>query len=71
MKKHTDACAAKEGITYSFQNGEIILLQDNFKNLGECSINCVFDFETTTGDTVIFNPKMFCDQLLSNLHISL
>ena len=31
MKKHTKFCAKKEGITYTFDNGDIISVQDNFK----------------------------------------
>ena len=30
MKKHTQVCAAKEGITYCFNNGEIMSFQDTF-----------------------------------------
>ena len=32
MQKHLSICAAKEGITYSFDNSEIIDYQDNFKH---------------------------------------
>ena len=56
MKKHTDVCSAKEGISFCFQNGEIISFQDNFKYLGNVPFTVYFDFEATTGDAVIFNP---------------
>ena len=59
MKKHTDVCSTKEGISYCFQNGEIISFQDNFKYLGNVPFTVYFDFETTTGDAVIFDPKMY------------
>ena len=51
MEKHNKVCAVKEGIVYTFENGKIISFQDNFKYLG--------DFETTTGDVVFLDPKMF------------
>ena len=59
MKKLTDACAAREDINYSFQNGEIIYFQGNFNYLGNVPFTIYFDFEKTTGDAVIFDPKMF------------
>ena len=31
MQKHLSICAAKESITYSFDNSQIIYCQDNFK----------------------------------------
>lgn len=52
-------CASKEGITYSFNNGQITSFQSNFKYLGDVPFTVYFDFETTTGDTVFFDPKMF------------
>ena len=59
MKKHTDVCSTKEGISYCFQNGEIISFQDNFKYLGNVPFTVYFDFETTTGDAVTFNTKLY------------
>ena len=59
MKKYTDVCSAKESISYCFQNGEIISFQDNFRYLGNVPFTVYFDFETTTGDAVIFNPEMY------------
>ena len=48
MKKHLSICAAKESITYSFENSQIIDVRF-----------CVyFDFETTAGDSVFFDSKM-------------
>ena len=35
MEDHTKICAAKEGITYCFDSGNIISFQDNFKYLGD------------------------------------
>ena len=52
MKKHTKVCAAKEGITYTFDNGDIISFQDNFKYMGDVPFTVYFDFEITTGNAV-------------------
>ena len=59
MKKHLQACAANEGITYSFDNRQIITFQDNFRYLGDVPFTVCFYFETTTGYSVFFDPKMF------------
>ena len=59
MKKHLTICAAREGITYSFNNGQIINFKDNFNYLGDVPFTGYFDLETTNGDSVFFNPKMF------------
>ena len=59
MKKHLQVCAAKEGITYSFDNGQIIAFQDNFRYLDDVPFTVYFDFETNPGNSVFFDPKMF------------
>lgn len=59
MKKHTEVCSAKEGITYCFNNGEIISSQDNFKYLGDVPFTVFFDFETTTDNIAFFDLKIF------------
>ena len=59
MKKHTKVCAAKEGTVYTFENRKIIYFQDNSKFLGDVPFTVYFDFETTTGDIVFSDPKMF------------
>ena len=60
MKKHIQVCAAKEGITYCFNNGEITSFQVNFNNLSDVPFTVYLDFETTTRDTVFFfDPKTF------------
>ena len=56
MKKHLTICAAREGITYSFNNGQIINFQDNFKYFGEVPFTVYFDFEPAAGDSVFFRP---------------
>ena len=45
LKKHLQVCAAKEGVTYSFDNGQIISFQDNFKSLGDVLFTVYFDFD--------------------------
>ena len=59
MQKHLSVCAAKEGMTYSSDNGQIIDYQDNFKYMGDVPFYVYFDFETTTGDSVFFDSKMY------------
>ena len=51
-------CAAREGITYSFDNGQINF-EDNLKYLGDVPFRSKYDLETTTGDAAFFDPKMF------------
>ena len=59
MKKHYSICTAKEGVTYFFDNGQIIDYQDNFKYIGDLPFSVYFDFETATGNTVFFDSDMF------------
>ena len=58
MKKHLEVCAAKTGITYFFDNGNIISFQDSFRYQGDLLFTVYFDFKTTTGDSVFFDSKM-------------
>ena len=55
-------CTTGEGITYLFDNGQIIFFQDNFKYFGDVPFTVCFDFETTaggaTGGSVVFDPKI-------------
>lgn len=57
MKQQVSVCSAKEGITYSFDNGKIIDYQDNYKYMGNLPFAIYFDFETTTGDAIFFIQK--------------
>ena len=59
MKKHISVCAAREGINYSFDNCHIINFQDSLKYLGDVLFTVCFDFETTTGESAFFDPKIF------------
>ena len=58
MQTHLSICAAKEGITYSFDNNQIIDYPDNYKYMGDLPFSVYFDFETTTGNVVFFDLKM-------------
>ena len=53
-KKHTQVYAAKEGITYCFNNRETMSFQDNFRYLGDVPFTVYFDCKTTAGDTVFY-----------------
>ena len=66
FQKHLSFCAAKEGITYSFDNAQIIDYQDNFKYLGDVPFCVYFNFETTTGSSAFFYSKMY---VVSNCQI--
>ena len=55
----SNICAATEGIIYSFENGQIIDYQGNFKYQGDVPFSIYFGFETTTGDSVFFDSKMY------------
>ena len=59
MQMHLSICAAKEGITYSFDNSQIIDYQDNYKCMGDLPFSVYFGFEKTTGNAVFFDSKMF------------
>ena len=60
MKNHMSICSAREGITYAFDNGQILNYQDNFTYLGDLPFTVYFDFETTTGgNSVFFDPSMY------------
>ena len=74
MKKHTQVCGAKEGITSCFNNEETISFQDSFKYLSDVPFTVYFDFEANTGDTGFFDPKMFVTsycQMKSSFHPTL
>ena len=49
MKKHLSICAAKEGITYAFDNGQIVTF--------DVSFTVCLDFETTTGNSAFSDRK--------------
>ena len=50
---HLSICAAKEDITHSFYNSQIIDYQENYKYMGDLPFSVYFDFETTTGNALI------------------
>ena len=59
MKIHMSVCSAREGITYDFDNCQILNYQDNFKYLGDLPFTVYFDFETIPGASSVFHyPTM-------------
>ena len=59
MKEHLSCCAGKAGFTFSFDNGKVIDYQDHYSNLSDVPFSIYFDFETTTGNVVFFDAKMY------------
>ena len=59
MKKHMSVCSGKAGFKFSFENGKIINYQDHYNNLGDLPFSVYYDFETTTGNAVVFDAKMY------------
>ena len=47
------------GIVYEFKNNKIVSFRDSFKYMGNLPFTVYFDFETTTGDNVVDDPKLF------------
>ena len=70
MKKHTKFCGEKEGITYTFDNGDIISVQDNFKYMGDVPFTFYFDFETTTGNAVFLTQKCILHLIVRYIHFT-
>ena len=52
-------CSAKGGITYDFDNGQIVNFQDNFKYLGDVPFKVYFDFEITTDNSAFSELKIY------------
>ena len=59
MKEHLACCSGKAGFTFSFDNGKVIDYQDHYSNLGDMPFSVYWDFETTTGNVVFFDAKMY------------
>ena len=59
MKEHLACCSGKAGFTFSFDNGNVIDYRDHFSNLGDLPFAIYFDLETTTGNVVFFDAKMY------------
>ena len=57
FEKHIKVCSNIAGIAYKFDNRKIVSFQDNFWYKGELSFTVYFNFETTTGDSVIDDKK--------------
>ena len=59
MQKHLSCCSGKAGFTFSFDNGKVIDYQDHFSSLRDVPFSLYYDFETTAGNTVFFDAKMY------------
>ena len=59
FKKHIKSCSDIAGVVYKFENNKIITFQDNFKFMGDLPFTVYFDFETTKGDNILHDSKMF------------
>ena len=55
----TNIRSGNAGIVYKLENNKLISFQDNFRVTGDLPFTVYFDFETTTGDSIPRNPKMF------------
>ena len=56
---HIKVCSSVSGIVYKFENNKIISFQENFKSMEDLLFTVYFDFETTKGDDITNDPKMF------------
>ena len=52
-------CNNIAGIVYKFNNRKVVSFLDNFKYIGDLPFTVYFDFETTAGDSVTDDKKMF------------
>ena len=59
LKIHMSTCGAREGITYAFENTQILNYQDNLKYLSDLPFTVYFNFETTGGSCIFFDPAMY------------
>ena len=59
VKKHIKSYSDVTGIVYIFENNKIFSFQNNFKYIGDLPFVVYFDFETTTGDSILHDSKMF------------
>ena len=56
---HVKVCSSVVGNAYTFNNWNILSFQDSFKFMSYLPFKVYFDFETTTGDSVINYKKKF------------
>lgn len=57
--QHTKVCSGIAGLVYKLESNKIISFQDNFRYMGDLRFTVYFDFKTTTGDSILHDPKMF------------
>ena len=71
LEKLVQVCSSVAGVVYKFSNRKIVSFHDNFKFMGNLPLTVYFDFETTTGDSVINDTKLFLsaiDKYLCSTH---
>ena len=56
---HVKTCSGIAGIVYKFENQKLVSFHDNFKYVVDLAFTGYFDFETTTGDSILHDSKMF------------
>ena len=56
---HVKTCSDIARIVYKFGNQKVVSFQGNCKYMGYLPFTVYFDFETTTGDSILHDPKMF------------
>ena len=66
LEKLVQVCSSVAGVVYKFSNQKIVSFHDNFKFMGNLPLTVYFDFETTTGDSVINDKKTVFYHLLTN-----
>ena len=66
MNHHLSVCAAKAGVTYSFDNGKIIDYQDNYKFMMDIPFSVYLILTQQEEVLFFFLCKNECGQLLYN-----
>ena len=59
MFNHVKTYSDIAGIVYKLENHKTIYFRDNFKYMGDLPFTVYFYLETTTGDSILHEPKMF------------
>ena len=59
FEKHLVNCAQSESIVYKVDNKSLVSFEDNYQYLGDLPFVVYFDFETTAGDDLFQDKKMY------------
>ena len=63
MKKRLSVCSAKGGITYAFDNGQIVNFQDNFKYLQDVPF-MIYLYVISYCQVYTFHPSLNLDKVV-------